>query len=91
MKPNTGRNSPCTCGSGLKSKNCCEGPRAKGLSTKRNVPIYVFLAAAAVLIIAVFLMQKTGAGSSPNGAGGPGAAPPGKVWSAEHGHWHDVP
>ena len=21
----------------------------------------------------------------------PGPAPPGKVWSAEHGHWHDVP
>jgi hypothetical protein len=20
----------------------------------------------------------------------PGPAPPGKVWSAEHGHWHDV-
>ncbi|HMJ92196.1 MAG TPA: hypothetical protein VK530_20405 [Candidatus Acidoferrum sp.] len=21
----------------------------------------------------------------------PGEAPPGKVWSAEHGHWHDIP
>jgi hypothetical protein len=21
----------------------------------------------------------------------PGQAPPGKVWSAEHGHWHDLP
>jgi hypothetical protein len=21
----------------------------------------------------------------------PGEVPPGKVWSAEHGHWHDVP
>jgi len=21
----------------------------------------------------------------------PGAAPPGKVWSVEHGHWHDAP
>jgi hypothetical protein len=21
----------------------------------------------------------------------PGEAPPGKVWSAEHGHWHDAP
>jgi hypothetical protein len=21
----------------------------------------------------------------------PGAAPPGKVWSQEHGHWHDLP
>jgi hypothetical protein len=20
----------------------------------------------------------------------PGPAPPGKVWSAEHGHWHDI-
>jgi hypothetical protein len=21
----------------------------------------------------------------------PGVVPPGKVWSAEHGHWHDIP
>ena len=21
----------------------------------------------------------------------PGPAPPGKVWSSEHGHWHDAP
>jgi len=23
--------------------------------------------------------------------GAPGAAPPGKVWSEEHQHWHDAP
>jgi hypothetical protein len=27
----------------------------------------------------------------PAGSPQPGPAPPGKVWSVEHGHWHDVP
>lgn len=25
------------------------------------------------------------------GSGAPGPAPEGKVWSDEHGHWHDAP
>ena len=36
----------------------------------------------------------TGPGAAATAQGGrqqPGPAPPGKVWSAEHGHWHDIP
>jgi hypothetical protein len=28
---------------------------------------------------------------TPGAAAPPGPPPPGKVWSAEHGHWHDAP
>ncbi|MDX1421108.1 MAG: hypothetical protein R3181_14170 [Rubricoccaceae bacterium] len=30
-------------------------------------------------------------GADPAAAGARGEAPPGKVWSEEHGHWHDAP
>ena len=31
------------------------------------------------------------AGAAKPGTAQPGPAPPGKVWSVEHGHWHDAP
>jgi hypothetical protein len=80
------RNAPCPCGSGRKYKNCHAakaslGERA-GLSGKLIVLLIV-----AVAIVAALAITRGGGGSG----GAPGPAPPGKVWSTEHGHWHDAP
>jgi hypothetical protein len=73
-----GRNDPCPCGSGRKLKRCCGGRR--GLASTR-----VMLAAVAVAILAAIVMVVSSVNREP------GAAPPGRVWSEEHGHWHEVP
>ncbi|MFN0157811.1 MAG: SEC-C metal-binding domain-containing protein [Bacteroidota bacterium] len=93
------RNDLCHCGSGKKHKNCHGRKRAGGSNSIQWV--YLLLGAIVVAAgIAVFNpaaepvpapQQRT----LPNQAGGmslpPGPAPPGKVWSSEHGHWHDAP
>lgn len=90
-----GRNETCPCGSGKKFKGCCEGKKAvpKGL---------LMLLAAFILIagVAFFPRETESSTSSASSAPAPvrttrpgpqpGPAPPGKVWSVEHGHWHDV-
>ena len=104
----TSRNSPCTCGSGLKYKQCCglkEGRRS------RMLVIVVVLIGAVALAGVVFVSKDrnqqpatTGtAPTAPSATAGspqaegvpgspqpPGPAPEGKVWSVEHGHWHDA-
>jgi hypothetical protein len=35
--------------------------------------------------------QTNSTAGIPNSPQPPGPVPPGKVWSTEHGHWHDVP
>jgi len=70
------RNDPCPCGSGRKYKNCHEG-RAE-IRSKFTATIV-----ALVVIAGLILAGKTFLGSD-----GPGEAPPGKVWSEEHGHFH---
>lgn len=95
----TGRNDPCPCGSGKKFKHCHEGKKSisKGM-------IALFVAVAAVAAIGIFAMvsDRTPTRPSPAAAAAnpnpmnpgakqpPGPAPAGKVWSEEHGHWHDV-
>lgn len=82
----TGRNELCHCGSGKKYKNCHQQMDVqKGPANNRNtliggiVIVIIILAA-----IALFVNLQ----SSGNEA--PGDAPEGKVWSTEHGHWHDA-
>lgn len=101
----TGRNEPCPCGSGQKSKHCCGG-RPKGLSGWAGpaLALLVLAAGATGLVSAL----RRGAPAATNNAAAPPSpvaptegsgqplsqppspAPPGKVWSAEHGHWHNV-
>lgn len=92
-----GRNEVCPCGSGKKFKSCCEGkPRAsRGL-----LLLLVTIGALAIVGVGSFIAgsrdTKTttpGAVSAPSrnaNAPQPGPAPAGKVWSTEHGHWHDA-
>jgi type II secretory pathway component PulK len=77
----TGRNDPCPCGSGRKYKQCCEGKAAEKTTflTKWIALIAGILAVlAAVGTIALFFTNDRSNGS------------PRRVWSPEHGHWHDI-
>lgn len=70
-----GRNEKCPCGSGKKHKYCCGGKTGSNRMT--TVMVLVIAAAiAAALLASVFNEGETSAG-------------PGRVWSAEHGHYHD--
>ncbi len=80
MKP--GRNDLCDCGSGLKYKQCCEGR-----ATPTQWWKYAAAGVGALIITVGFVMALMDwANREP---GPPGPAPAGKVWSEEHGHWHD--
>lgn len=69
-----GRNDLCPCGSGKKHKLCCERKsRQVGVGTR-----VALLVLAGALVAAVFI----GIASRDEGAG------QGRVWSAEHGHYH---
>ena len=100
-----GRNDPCTCGSGLKYKQCCR--TKEGKTSPMLITIAVLLGgviiAGAILLsrhntqaeAAAPLAPNAPAAAQPYGTPGapqpPGPVPPGKVWNVEHGHWHDAP
>jgi hypothetical protein len=75
-----GRNDPCPCGSGRKYKSCCEGKTtAKDALYSKALPILLGVALVSVLLlIATTLYSRA-----------PRDEASGRVWSVEHGHWHD--
>jgi hypothetical protein len=97
-----GRNEKCPCGSGAKFKNCCAGKHAVRDSRGILILIAVIAAIAALGIVPAFLDDDKPATAAPiaaptssrtpdrPGSPQPGPAPAGKVWSVEHGHWHDA-
>ena len=69
-----GRNDACECGSGKKFKHCCALKQRTGASR-----LMLALVAGAILVAilaAIFSARNDSA--------------PGRVWSAEHGHYHDA-
>ena len=77
----TGRNDPCPCGSGEKYKRCCE---AKAAEKTRLLTKWI-----AVIVGILVLLVTVGTVAS-FFADDQNSAPPGRVWSPEHGHWHDA-
>ena len=73
-----GRNERCPCGSGHKYKNCCA-----------RVERTIFSPAALVLALLVVIGLSVTITAMINGPD-PESGPP-RVWSSEHGHWHDAP
>ena len=105
MSVKVGRNKPCPCGSGKKFKYCCARAEQPQPPKNRSTLWLVSFAIGCVVIVAAF-MTNTPTDPLSNSSvpmpsrpltptGGltpqpPGPVPPGKVWSPEHGHWHDV-
>jgi len=94
-----GRNDPCHCGSEKKFKHCHQKKNLK--NNNQNILIGVF-----VIAIIVFFIIDSSTNSQSNiipsntltntnnliSKTKPSTpAPPGKVWSEAHGHWHDAP
>ena len=77
----TGRNDPCPCGSGKKYKRCCEAK-----TTERTT----FLTKWMVVLLGAFVLLGAVGSVASLFSGDPSDALPGRVWSPEHGHWHDV-
>lgn len=92
---NVGRNEPCPCGSRKKFKTCCEGKNARRVSRGLIFLLVTMGAIAAVGLVASIPRDENPraqvAAAPPNTPRPqpPGPAPAGKVWSPEHGHWHD--
>ena len=96
MNKKLGRNDSCHCGSGKKYKVC------HGQFNDESYYSWIIVIVL-VLIMFWFLFYESGPSftaknSSPNSltpqtsnrlSQPPETAPPGKVWSPEHGHWHD--
>jgi hypothetical protein len=73
----TGRNDLCPCGSGRKYKKCCESKERGGAARNRLMLVVVGGAVLAAILagIASFTRDQSGVA---------------RVWSPEHGHYHDV-
>jgi hypothetical protein len=75
--PKVRRNDPCPCGSGRKYKKCCELKEHRSSNT--------MLLALGGAVLAALILGLIQFNSEREGTG------PRRVWSAEHGHYHDVP
>ena len=81
-----GRNDPCPCGSGKKYKNCHQQIDEKKGGMDKAFVIGALLLV--FLIIGAFAIYQNWQSASSSTQ--PGPTPPGKVWSEEHGHWHNI-
>lgn len=84
MNKKTNRNEICHCGSGKKYKVC------HGLTNDKPYKQWTLIG---ILVLAIlwFFFYETEPAIAPNSISSSlEAVPPGKVWSMEHGHWHDA-
>lgn len=89
MKPQ--RNDPCPCGSGKKYKNCHGGKTLSALLGRRGVmPMLAIAFIGGTIALVMALNTDTDTGKTPANVPPPSSPAPGKVWSEEHGHWHDA-
>lgn len=70
----TGRNDVCPCGSGQKFKKCCESKDRTSRSRLMMLVVGGAVVAAIIVGIASFTDESS----------------PTRLWSAEHGHYHDA-
>ncbi len=77
-----GRNEPCPCGSGQKYKRCCDGKesRQRTMVSKGLIAVVILLVGFAA--VGVFMSMRSDGPATP--------ASTRRVWSEEHGHFHDV-
>jgi hypothetical protein len=75
QKRRPGRNDRCSCGSGRKYKHCCESQEGQATTFQRLLVVAVAVALIGGLFLAVASRVDT-------------TNRTGRVWSAEHGHYH---
>ena len=80
-----GRNEPCHCGSGKKYKDCHQQIEQQKGAKKTKLIIRGLVAIVVLIIVIVTYLNIQTSGNQ-----APGEAPEGKVWSPEHGHWHNA-
>jgi len=90
-----GRNDLCHCGSGKKYKNCHMNNETSGRGlNKAFILVAILVTLTGIGIVGYVTNSQNNAEAQGQGytpAPPPkGEAPPGKVWSYEHGHWHDA-
>jgi len=98
LKNKPSRNDTCHCGSGKKFKTC------HGKTTETSSQTWVIVAVIFLFLLWFLFFQTSPppetTSYSPTPlipqkqnltSTAPGPAPPRKVWSVEHGHWHDAP
>ena len=97
MSEKPGRNNLCHCGSGKKFKIC------HGRSNDRSYQQWIVLGVLSLVVLWFFTsgseptvtpLSSSSNSFSPQASNRTiptGNPPPGKVWSSEHGHWHDSP
>lgn len=74
----TGRNDQCPCGSGQKYKKCCEAKDRSG--DTRSMVMLLVVGGAVLAAVVAGIASFTGERAT-------GAT---RVWSTEHGHYHDA-
>src|SRR5688572_26470360 len=82
------RNAPCPCGSGKKSKQCCGSGEKTPQSTGSKLALLLL---GAVILAGLVLSVMNFAEERGRHAGSAQEGGAGRVWSAEHGHYHDAP
>ena len=75
-----GRNERCPCGSGRKYKQCCANKVVEQPASRSFFRVAVGMAALALIFASVAVGRTLLEGSEEQ---------PARVWSEEHGHWHD--
>ena len=97
MNRRPGRNDPCSCGSGRKYKNCCEG-KTRILGGKvPGVAIWVALAVVGVGVAAYAMLRPDRPETTENPVVPPDQRPAPYTYDSlrnqhfdpVHGHWHD--
>lgn len=71
-----GPNDECSCGSGRKYKRCCKG-KHEGRSSRATMMLIGAVVVGSLLAVIAGVLR--GSDSTP-----------GRVWSPEHGHFHDA-
>lgn len=90
-----GRNDLCHCGSGKKYKNCHMNNETINRGMNKAFILVSILVVLLTVGIIGYVSNSSNDSNAQNGAFTPapppaGEAPPGKVWSYEHGHWHNA-
>lgn len=77
--PKVYRNDPCPCGSGKKYKQCCESEETTEASGS-----FFRVAMIGTAVAGVFITVAIGRAMFSD------SEAPKRIWSADHGHWHNV-